>query len=202
MSDARSEGRLTAMRQTAKRAFTLIDAMIVIAASALSLVMIRDYLNDERVLRILSAPDVWSISQIWIRGCVYVGVLAPLAVSLSLALFILRLRRPRPEMRRLLRQPGMVASTATVIAGCLFVLKFLLSYYLGAPNRPIWTQPLYQLWMTRLPWSGEVAAAAWILLWLSGNWHSEASWIDRAGRALGVYWIVTGIFFNFILRYY
>jgi hypothetical protein len=199
MIQATREDRSTAVSPTATRKFTLIDAMVLVAATALSLVMIRDYLNNERFRRILSLPGDWRMSTLWLHGCAYVGVLSPLAVALSLALFILCLRKPRPEMRLLLRQPGMVASCGTVIAGSLFVLKVFFSSL--AVDRPWGLVRLYDIWMMRLPWSAEVVAAAWILLWLSGNWQSEASWIDRAGRALGVYWVVTGIFFNYVLYY-
>jgi hypothetical protein len=200
MTEATREGPAIATRPTAPRKITLTDAMVLVAAPALSLVMIRDYLSDPRISRMLPLDYTWSVSEWWIRGCLYVGILSPLAVSLSLALFILRLRQPRPEMRRLLRQPGMVASSATVIVGTLFVLKVFLSYYLVSPSRPFWLLPLYDIWMRRLPWGGEVVAVAWIMLRLSGAWRSEPSWIDRAGRALGVYWIITGIFFNYVLR--
>ncbi len=30
---------------------------------------------------------------------------------------------------------------------------------------------------------------AWVCLWLSGRWAAEPSWIDRAGRVLGLFWI-------------
>jgi hypothetical protein len=34
---------------------------------------------------------------------------------------------------------------------------------------------------------------AWVILLLSGRWRSEPSWIDRLGRALGVFWIVWAV---------
>jgi hypothetical protein len=36
---------------------------------------------------------------------------------------------------------------------------------------------------------GVSIAASWFLLLITGRWRSERSWIDRAGRALGWYWI-------------
>ncbi len=32
---------------------------------------------------------------------------------------------------------------------------------------------------------------AWVVLAASRQWQAEPSWIDRAGRALGVLWIAT-----------
>jgi hypothetical protein len=34
---------------------------------------------------------------------------------------------------------------------------------------------------------------AWTMLWTSGRWRPERSWLDRAGRLLGWYWIGLGI---------
>ena len=31
--------------------------------------------------------------------------------------------------------------------------------------------------------------AAWLLLVVSGRWRAEPVWIDRLGRALGIFWI-------------
>ena len=31
---------------------------------------------------------------------------------------------------------------------------------------------------------------AWLTLLVCGRWHAERSWVDRLGRAMGLYWIV------------
>lgn len=36
---------------------------------------------------------------------------------------------------------------------------------------------------------GAAVAASWTFLFVSGEWRPERSWIDRAGRVLGWYWI-------------
>jgi hypothetical protein len=82
----------------------------------------------------------------------------------------------------------------------LLVIKVLLSqYYYYRTFRM--TTDLRFIWMIRFPWNGEVVAAAWLLLWLGNGWRSESSWIDRAGRTLGFYWIVSGVFFDYALRF-
>ena len=126
---------------------------------------------------------------------------SPLAVALSLAMWILRLRQPRPSVRRLLRQPGMVATSATVIGISIFLVKALLTqyYHLQTSSTPM--LPSYSLWFVRLPWNGEIVAVVWLLLWASGAWRNEPSWIDRAGRVLGIYWIISGVFFDYFSRF-
>jgi hypothetical protein len=189
------------MRSTISRKFTLVDAMVLVAAVGIAFVLIRDYLNDDYVRGVVfSLPDVWALSKLWRTGTLWSGVLAPLAVALSLSLWILRWRQPRPDLRRLFKQPGMIASSATVFATSIFLLKVLFrEYYLDVSGSFIFD--LHRVWIWRLPWNGEIVAVAWILLWLGGNWRSEPSWIDRAGRVLGGYWVVSGVFFDFLLRY-
>ena len=41
------------------------------------------------------------------------------------------------------------------------------------------------------PFCGSAVVGAWTTLLLSSCWRPENSWIDRAGRVLGVYWIGT-----------
>ena len=36
---------------------------------------------------------------------------------------------------------------------------------------------------------GAAVASSWMLLLVSGQWRPERSWVDRAGRALGWFWI-------------
>jgi hypothetical protein len=38
-----------------------------------------------------------------------------------------------------------------------------------------------------------VVATGWIILILSRRWRPQPNWIDRAGRAFGLFWIVWGI---------
>lgn len=182
------------------RKFTLIDALVLMAALAIAFYPIRDYLDFiDRRHTVLSLGPVWTFVSIWRAGTLLSGMLAPLGVSLSLALWVLRLRQPRPNLARLFRQPGMIACTATVAETSIFLLKVLLSeYYLQRTTG--FMPPLYGLWIVRLPWNGEVVAIAWLVLWLSGSWRPEATWIDRAGRALGIYWIISGIFFDYVQR--
>ena len=40
-----------------------------------------------------------------------------------------------------------------------------------------------------LSFAGFAVACVWIVLWLSGVWRAEPSWIDRTGRVLGIYWV-------------
>lgn len=52
--------------------------------------------------------------------------------------------------------------------------------------------------LTSIPFSYSVAAT-WGVVALAGRWRSEPTWLDRAGRVLGGYWVVATLFwFPFI----
>ena len=40
---------------------------------------------------------------------------------------------------------------------------------------------------------GQSVLVAWMTLIVSRRWRAEPSWVDRFGRAVGVYWIVAGL---------
>jgi hypothetical protein len=183
------------------RRFTLVDAMVLIAASGIGFVMVREYLDHLYGRHVaLTPPHNFQIDYWWRYATFLVRIFAPLATSLSLALWVPRLKSPRPGRVRLLMQPGMIASTAVVVGTILFLIKVLtnavfLHWSATGVSR------LQDLWLIHLPYSGELVAVTWILLLATGRWRSESSWIDRAGRVLGVYWIVSALFFDLLLRY-
>jgi hypothetical protein len=41
---------------------------------------------------------------------------------------------------------------------------------------------------------GLAVTVAWSMLALSGRWQSEPTWLDRAGRTLGLAWVVLMLF--------
>jgi len=126
--------------------------------------------------------------------------LVPWLLVLSLVIFGLRLRTPRPRWRRLCRQPGFVACGMISAGLGLFLLIWLI--HQGLARTP-WgrTSPYFVLFWEFRASFGPVyglelivltfglVLAAWALLFLGGFWRAEHSWLDRAGRFLGGSWI-------------
>ena len=180
------------------RRFTLFDAMVLIAALAVALFPIRWnlmawswYFSGE-----------WSASAVLKRGVEADALLCPLALTLSPALWVLRLRRPRPGLARVFRQPGMAASTATLVYELFFFTATLISLVLHYAFASLNNHHLFYslnavmwLWILPLCFTGILVLAVWIVLWLSGAWRVEPSWIDRVGRILGIYWVANSFFF-------
>jgi hypothetical protein len=95
--------------------------------------------------------------------------------AMTFIFFVLRLKRPRPAIRVLLRQPGTVACLA-ILFGAVCVSGYLdyFFFYFKA-----------HMHLTTFLAVGGTVAVAWAILSLSGKWQAEPGWIDRIGRLLG-----------------
>jgi len=186
------------MRTSIPRKFTLVDAMVLIAAIALAFVPIRLVLVKYRGFpaNLALADDARGL------GLFVNEMLFHLAFTLSLALWLLRLRKPRPVLRRIFRQPGMAACTAALVSMIFILIRFMVSSVLSFEFCSVmllaWDDPssLLDRWTGPMSWIGIAVAVAWMSLWLSGAWRSEPSWIDRAGRGLGIYWVANSVLFG------
>ncbi|WP_435008445.1 hypothetical protein P12x_005655 [Tundrisphaera lichenicola] len=171
------------MRPT--RRFTIADVMILVPAAAVGALILKPYLPgfSWQLGYIPSfGPDPWGLwrAYLWLHG---VG--SCLVVPWMAAMIVIRLRRPRPRLVRF--QPGFVACVA-VMASLVPGLAWIASIY----HRPGFQRPqgFEQAWAIATSWTDAAVLGAWLALWLGRKWRPEPSWIDRMGRALGLYWIV------------
>jgi hypothetical protein len=125
--------------------------------------------------------------------------LPPCMSMWTAALLSARLIHPRPPRRRLMRQPGMVASIAALVAHSFFWLAILAML----PARSGWFREglgvslnefvldVCSNTLVLMPYHpGLAVAAAWTIQAASGRWRPERSWVDRAGRLMGAMWIL------------
>jgi len=178
------------MRMTPYRKFTLLDAMILVAATAPALALMRDRWPLD-----IESQRLYTNILMQLRDNILTISFA--AAMWSLAGLVLRLRQPRPDVRFLTRQPGMVACMAAAVVLAIRLINF------GSVLSILVIDGAY-FWpgMSALDWDPEnwrgipseigcAVAAAWIIQAAGGRWRSEPSWIDRMGRILGIYWILT-----------
>ncbi len=92
----------------------------------------------------------------------------------SACLAVLRLFRPRPAWYHLLRQPGWWACSSSILAS---VVGIVAETRFDIPV-PSVIAPVF-------------VVIAWVVLVASGKVKAERSWIDQAGRVLGVSWVGT-----------
>jgi hypothetical protein len=172
------------------REFRISDAMILMAGAALALaagshllVLLADMLGrlgreaaSHRTDLPAHWPAFWGATHDSLRNSVWYGyqVAATILLGLTPVFFVVRLRRPRPPLRILVREPGTVAGLSMVIGlfwgtGCL-----------------LWLFPGQVDSMTAAPTAvGGAVAIGWGVLALSRRWTSEAGWVDLLGRVLG-----------------
>lgn len=158
-----------------RRRFTLADAMILVAATAVGLAMARAY-----------DPGFTSPSppRFLKRGW---GEPACVIVALALALILLRWRRPRPRLRHMLLRPGMAACWALATAVAVSIVIEVTHFALHGPHNT--AQVLFNLvWYGsawKMPWA---VGGAWLTLAIMGRWPPATGGIERAGRVIGFYW--------------
>jgi hypothetical protein len=110
------------MGNSPPRRCTTLDAMVLIAATAIGFALARTYslavLNNE----LKSYP--W-IPRILLTIWVYLLAALPVVALWSMAVFVLNLRRPRLPLRQLTRQPGFVATGAVTLVSLVRLGGFL-----------------------------------------------------------------------------
>jgi hypothetical protein len=175
---------------TTRRPFGLLDGLILLVPVAIGFALSRPRL----------AVASWDPFNEWAsrwRGIIDFNLnVASRFVSVAmLGLLVVRLRHPRPGLRRLSRQPGTVACTAAALA-------------MAAGGTIVGTMRIFResrfsegdaSWITFEPWIAPAVMISWAALFLGRRWRAEPSWIDRAGRCCGCYWIVAAIYRGVVL---
>jgi hypothetical protein len=178
------------------RRFTLLDAMILIAAMGLGMLLWKDYLRCGSALPYLVSeehgPSRWKF---WVQ---FRGLVPGLSV-VTLALLPLRLMAPRPRLRRAFLSPGTTPSLVVILALGVVLAQFVLDRpairHTHFPQIGV-LGPGELLTLRLVGMKGMVGpgvAFAWGLLWLGGGWRPEATWPDRAGRIVGITWVALGL---------
>jgi hypothetical protein len=192
------------------RRFLLSDAIVLDAAKAGGLAVVRPY---HATMKFLDwSPPISSAAPFngWIKGLWGCLVLAaPLVMAWTLAILVLRFRRPWPRWVRVVRQPGFVACLMSALALAWRLLGFATLYvrvhndpglaawlprhfegsgcFMG--GNPGWLLFDTDHFLNTMAMIGAAVASSWILLLVTGQWRPEQSCIDCAGRVLGWFWI-------------
>jgi hypothetical protein len=186
---------------------TIADGMILVAATAAGMVLLRAAYADlwrdwaEKLLALLRPwPEDswgWTFAEGFSRALLLMFYPIPLAAAWTMGMVAIRLRSPRPALRRVAREPGFVACAMAT----LVVAAHALALWAGAhlENRFSYAAPkllhevcrnAFALLASHAGWA---VLVGWLTLALSGRWRGERCWIDRLGRLLGAYWIATAL---------
>lgn len=181
-------GRPTKGPAPGRRAFTVLDAMILVACVAFGLA----------IMGWICGLNPWSLNdpQRQLRDrlrdvLTYVGWFL---IPPSLAPFLFRLHPPGRPNRRCLREPGVQVSFALLMGVTLFAIfdlpftveaKALEYFLLGSTDWSLdWGELPSPFMMV-----GDSVLSTWILAALLGRRRPRAEWDDRLGRILGWTWI-------------
>ncbi len=167
------------MKTISERRFTIADAMLLIAATAVGLSVQRDWIAP--VFRGPLYPLRYYVDLPYL-------LLAPLNFYWTLAFVAIRLRSPRPSPRRLGRQPGFIAGLAVILAT---LIHAVLGANLVFSARGVQWDRVDHLLLNLSPAQtiAPAVAVAWMVLAVSGRWRPNAGWIDRLGRFIGLTWL-------------
>jgi hypothetical protein len=188
------------MRRPSRR-LTILDAVALVAATALGFAfthalwdaLLREYFYEPQ--------SGWTVGAALAKAPLSLLVLIPLLMAWTFTLVPLRLLQPRPPLRRLLRQPGLAASGAAILAMAVTHLGFLAQCAVGLIVMGEFTaisasSASDYFFIQIAPSTVPIACAiltAWMILAITRMGRPEPSWIDRTGQILGVLWIATAV---------
>ena len=193
------------MPATPPRRFTLFEGMVLIAATAVGIACSRAMWLALGIST--TWPDTWAA---WLEfAAIVFGTTWPILAVWTVAILFLRLLKPRPRWRRLTRQPGLIACLAVTTT-----LAFLVSVVVGISvvdviimgfkriNLSALLNEFAELLIFVTPILIQIGVlCAWTTLAVTGRWRSERSWIDGAGRLIGVAWFVVMMAGTFFVLY-
>jgi hypothetical protein len=167
---------------------TLLDAMILVGATGVTLWIYRRLVNREVIPTSLQIDDVLDAAR-------RIQSLLPCAVAWTIAVLVLSLRHPRPRLRNLSKQPGFVAcltASAVVLIGVPIgvISQCFIHVATGHSVSGIDWESAGLFSLGGLTGRISIAvAAAWAVQAVCGRWRPKPTWIDRLGRATGFLWI-------------
>ncbi len=179
----------------------IADAMILIAAMAIGIcwtLTTFDSVRSELLVHGNNEPSM-IVQSLW----KWSDLTVPCLSTWTVAIGILCLRRPRVRADRLFRRPGAVACAA-VVASMLITVVGDSTFYLTVSALPT-ASSTWWFWfpdfLSHLQEGltsytrprAEAVAVAWSLLFASGRWRPQPTWLDRLGRATGVAWMIVSI---------
>ncbi len=147
------------------RSFSLLDAMILIAATAIGLAIIRIWTGPGNPFAI--SPNFNGFPRYYAYRRIFSAIVCSIGLWWSIAVLVMRSRDQWRSIRSWGRQAGVVACFAAVL-GSLTRIK----------DRDVeFTQILINL------------STVQIVFAMSSCWKPSVDWIDRLGRCMGWFWV-------------
>ena len=169
--------------QPKRRLPGLRDMMILVATIALGFALV-EYSRGVNVshVRAQIIYDSGLYNKIVAGVTIYV---VPALMAGTIGHAAVRLQRPRPRWRRLVHLPGTVG-VGSVIVFLAWSFAWVIVHLLRNKAAGFISDPTTFQNAVCASW---VVTGSWMTLLLTDRWHSDGSWIDRVGIALGFAWL-------------
>jgi hypothetical protein len=188
------------------RTFTILDAMILLAATAIAfawsrettsrIVLFRPIHRSSQTFREPTKAEIWQqlIKRFplstWVQLAVRVAI--PFLVMWTATILGLSFRQPRQPVGEFSKTPGFAACLAGTMAITIDAFWITVHYLASSSS---WSGLNILTTVNSVDVSFAVAGA-WLMLIVLGVWTPEQSWLDRFGRFLGVAWIGLAVLFR------
>ena len=200
-------------QNSVQRPFLLLDAMVLLAATAAGLAIALRMENFEAIRIVTEAAAGGSLVAIGRAFTLWTILGVPLLVAWTITLLIMIVfpRPSRPNLDDVLRRPGATAcgaAAAAIAISLINAVPFLSafvsrSFRNGAPpfGQIVYTFDTQFLFTVGFDFGapGLAVAAVWSMQTLSGRWLPESNWLDQTGRAVGWVWIILKIIQPWVL---
>ena len=167
-----------------ERRFRISDAMILVAAIAIGLAWHREGTPEALTFRkTASSPLFFRLS----------NEIRELMICLTLGWAILRLRRPRPHLRRMLRSPGSAIGFAALIGLGMGLIEWIgLAIFRYMPRDMYWNFFITssRLTTTMTAPAGPMALGTLVALLVTGVQRPRRGALEWIGVAIGVGFII------------
>jgi hypothetical protein len=172
------------MKTVTVRPFQIVDGMVLVAMTALALLLVRVEVTNGGFHCDARSPIAYTGDLAQFAGpCV-----PPFLAAWSVSLTISALRSPRVVRRKLGGQPGVVACCTASAIACLALALGVWELSLGGPWRASAIAAHAPVLCAAV--AGEAVAGCWAAMAIFGRWRPGWNWIDRMGQALGVGWVL------------
>jgi len=183
---------VSSMPASTRRRITLLDLVILVAATALGFALLRVCITGLGAQTLSRRAGAGTAGYITTAETYASALLAPW----SLAVLVLSLRGPRPSFQRLARGPGFIASAAATTGVALYLTLCLAQSAMG--KLTLNPGSIWRITDAFALYASLMVAGSWLSLALGARWRMETSWVGWAGRILGIGWI--GLFLLGLLR--
>jgi hypothetical protein len=186
------------MTQQYRRPLQIPDMLILIAASAVAIALMKRHWDVYLPENFLQPPNGWTRAAIVARVMVGLAHFGPyIGTILAIALLGIRLYGPRPARPRLTRQPGLAACATVALMVALGEVEYLARVLMRGVDNPFRSGFSYETALVLMDgirysfaYNGHAVAAAWLTLAIGARWRPAPDWVDRCGRAVGFYWLL------------